>query len=383
MKNIAIFCDGTWQNLSQRYPTNVTRLARATTPVAKDGAREVPQVIYYDDGVGVGNGVVDSAQRLLGGAFGEGLDAKIAQAYEFLCLNYCPGDRIFVFGFSRGAYTARSLVGLLRRTWILKRRNIGLVDQAIDIYRNHSKDAVETAVFRENNCFPMSFDMGGRPASPKAAASAANPSTATVQFVGVWDTVGSLGVPKALPFAGLLNNKYRFHDEALSRFVISARHAVAIDERRTAFAPTLWDNLDALNANASASALPYAQRPYQQVWFPGDHGAVGGGESDGGISLDPLLWIAEGASLAGLGFDADMIAMYRSSTDPTADFPASHRSIGEFLIDVAGEADRIGPDSTDEISGAATTRWRALRAYRPKPLRRWKAFLDEQPAVTV
>ena len=101
----------------------------------------------------------------------------------------------------------------------------------------------------------------------------------------------------------IVDDKYRFHDTSLSRFVLSASHAVSIDERRTAFAPTLWDNVDSLNINAFAANLPYGKRPYQQNWFPGRHPGVGGGQDDGGLSIAPLLWIAEGAEAAGLEFD--------------------------------------------------------------------------------
>ena len=116
MKSIAIFCDGTWQNISQRFPTNVTRLARAVAPKGKDPhtGEPIPQIVFYDDGVGVGQGVAENFTKFVGGAIGKGLDRKIAEAYEFLCLNFEPGDRIYIFGFSRGAYTARSLAGLLR-----------------------------------------------------------------------------------------------------------------------------------------------------------------------------------------------------------------------------------------------------------------------------
>ncbi len=380
MKNIAIFCDGTWQNLDQRYPTNVTRLARAVTPFSRIDGRDTVQVVYYDDGVGVGNGVLDRAQRLLGGAFGAGLDNKIARAYEFLCLNYCPGDRIFIFGFSRGAYTARSLGGLLRRTWILKRQNIGLINQAIDIYRNHSKDAVETAVFRRNNCYDAELFLQPREADPKRAtpADTAGKTEASVQYLGVWDTVGSLGVPDNLPFADAFNDKYRFHDESLSSFVVSARHAVAIDERRASFTPCLWDNIADLNANAGITDATSADRPYRQIWFPGHHGSVGGGEDDGGISILPLLWIAEGAVAAGLAFDDDLMAIYRDAADAVAPFPATHRSIGDIVLAAGSQKDRVGPLTQEEIADAAVHRWRGLATYRPEPLQHWAEYLDSQ-----
>ena len=382
MKNIAIFCDGTWQNLGQRFPTNVTRLARAVLPTDTEQDAKREQVVYYDDGVGVGQGVLDDAQRLIGGAFGEGLDYKIGRAYEFLCLNYAPGDRVFVFGFSRGAYTARSLVGLLRRVWILKRENVGLLDTAIGIYRNHSADAVETILFRRSNCHDCEPFRAPREANPLTVAQAhVEADIGAVQYVGVWDTVGSLGVPTTLPFAKHLNDKYRFHDESLSRFVLSARHAVAIDERRETFVPALWDNIAKLNANASAAELQYDERPYLQAWFPGHHSSVGGGEDDGGVSIPPLLWIANGAQRAGLAFDPDLLAIYDHAADAAADFPKVPRSIGDFIKELPGLSPRLGPDLAEDVSDAAVQRWTRRPDYRPEPIERWAAEIERRGNV--
>lgn len=371
MKNLIICCDGTWQELSQRFPTNVTRLTRALAPRATRGGQSIPQVIFYDDGVGVGAGVLDKATRILGGALGEGLDRKVMEAYEFLVLNYEPGDRLFIFGFSRGAYTARSLAGLLRQVWVLKRENASECERAIALYRAHDKDAVEIKRFRRNFCHAGDPALDSRAFDPEAPAKSVThdvDQTGWIQFLGVWDTVGSLGIPRGLPFSEQINGKYEFHDTALSRFVWNARHAVAIDERRETFTPTLWSNIDALNANAGASALPYDQRPYQQAWFPGGHGAVGGGESDGGISLPPLLWMMDGALKAGLAFSPDELGDFSAAADPTAPLRGSDRSVGSIVLGLIGSRDRDGPRVIDEVSQAARTRWTRLPTYRPRTL---------------
>ncbi len=381
MKNIAIFCDGTWQNLSQRFPTNVTRLARAVAPrkPARGDEPETTQVIFYDDGVGVGEGVANEATRLIGGALGKGLDRKICEAYEFLCLNYCLGDGVFIFGFSRGAYTARSLAGLLRKCWILRRENIGSVEEAVRIYRDHSKDAIETQLFKRNMCYSADAFTAIRSPDPKdagKAAAARENDWGCIRYVGVWDTVGALGVPHGLPFADAFNDRYRFHDTNLSRFVLSARHAVAIDERRATFPPTLWTNVDGLNINAGAANIPYDKRPYQQSWYPGRHSAIGGGEEDHGVSIPPLLWIAEGARAAGLAFDDSLMAVYANSANASAPFADQVRSVADFLITITGEEDRKGPENFLEISDAARTRWRSLKDYRPKPIARFADQLN-------
>jgi uncharacterized protein (DUF2235 family) len=107
MKRLIVCCDGTWQSLANVDPTNVAKLARAVK--LKSEKDNIPQILYYDDGVGT-NGLID---RIMGGAFGKGLDLVIADAYRFLCMNYSIGDEIYFFGFSRGAYTVRSLAGLI------------------------------------------------------------------------------------------------------------------------------------------------------------------------------------------------------------------------------------------------------------------------------
>ncbi|HEY1448723.1 MAG TPA: DUF2235 domain-containing protein [Caulobacteraceae bacterium] len=385
MKNIAIFCDGTWQQLDQPWPTNVAKLARAVTPA---GASGESQLVYYDDGVGVSAGVLDAATHLIGGALGKGLDYKIVRAYEFLCLNYEPGDRIFIFGFSRGAYTARSLGGLIRLTWILKREEAGSAFEAMSLYRNTPPDdatAAAKAQFQASvDAFKAAHSHPGEAFTDVKAYDKTDPTSlspgdnkrAWLQYVGVWETVGSLGIPTNLPFAKELDQQYRFHDTNLSRFVRSARHAVAIDERRKTFSPTLWTNIAVLNTNAQADALAYDERPYQQQWFPGTHGLVGGGSQDGGLSLVAMLWAAEGALRAGLSFDDAQLLDYAAHAHPDAPMPKDGFSLGEFIMELDGLADRDGPADFAEISLSARLRWAALPSYRPKPLQQSRIELD-------
>ena len=362
MKNIAIFCDGTWQSLGQPFPTNVSRLARSVAPerAATTKNPATPQVVFYDDGVGVGEGVLNGVVKIVGGGLGEGLDAKIAQAYQFLCLNYAPGDRIFIFGFSRGAYTARSLAGLLRKCWILRRDQIGWVNNAIALYRDRNIGVNDQAT--------LDFKKAHSQQVPALAnVSAAADTRGSVRYLGVWDTVGSLGVPKALPFSSEVNDKYRFHDTDLSSFVERARHAVSIDERRNTFQPTLWSNMDKLNTDSGSSALAPALQPYQQVWFPGTHGGVGGGDDDKGLSLSALCWIAEGAAAAGLTWDKAMLDTYTKTANPIAPFPKQKESLADFVV-AMGMSDRAGPTNFRDVSEAARIRWRDMKTYRPKPL---------------
>ena len=387
MKNIGIFCDGTWQHLGQRADTNVALLARAAEPEAMHEGRPVAQVVYYDDGVGVGPGVVDGLVSALGGALGEGLDYKVMRAYEFLSLNYDPGDRIFLFGFSRGAYTARSLAGLVRWLGLLKRESACFAEAAMALYRLRppkSADDAErktdlsafvdrVAPFRAQHCHAPQLLPDGDPEDPAARGT-------IIEHVGVWDTVGALGVPRTFALSTWLNRGYGFYDPSLSAFVSSARHAVAIDERRETFPPTLWDNIDTLNRYRGADALPYPQRPYEQRWLPGGHAGVGGGREDHGLSKAPLLWVAQGAARAGFAFHQGALHRWRREADPLAGLQFDNSLAGR-AIRLMGQANRKGPASLEEVSDAAFQRWRtAAPDYRPEPLRHLIMELSDAPA---
>src|ERR671932_2296063 len=131
MKRLIVCCDGTWQKLTSPCPTNVVKIAQAIKPFAND---ETPQVLYYEQGVGT----EDEADKIFGGAFGRGIDDHIQDAYRFLCLNYVEGDEIYLFGFSRGAYTVRSLAGLIYCSGLLSHKNIRKTSEAYQLYRDRN-----------------------------------------------------------------------------------------------------------------------------------------------------------------------------------------------------------------------------------------------------
>jgi uncharacterized protein (DUF2235 family) len=384
MKNIGIFCDGTWQHLDQPHPTNVANLARAARATGPEGQH---QVIYYDDGVGVAEGVLDAATHILGGALGKGLDYKIVRAYEFLALNYDDVDRIFIFGFSRGAYTARSLAGLIRWAGVVRREHASHAFEAMSLYRTRpaASDSAEQKAFEDRmQAFRHKYSHHPEPFVGTKAFVANQPASLTpegdcgwIQYVGVWDTVGSLGIPSNLVFAPLLDAQYRFYDTSLSRAVRSARHAVSIDERRKTFSPTLWGNIDELNENAQATTMDFDKRPYQQQWFPGVHGDVGGGGDDHGISLAAMLWIAEGAARSGFAFEEAQLRHYEAAADPSAKFAKSGFDLGGFIMELDGVEDRRGPIAMHEISLSTRLRWSRVAGYRPAPLRRFPGLEAE------
>lgn len=301
MKHLAFCFDGTWNTLDSRYPTNVARIAQsishATRPAGAVTA-PVPQFIYFDNGVGT-----DWWTRLAGGVLGLGLTENIIDAYHALVLNYEPGDKLYVFGFSRGAFTARSFVGLIRNCGILSRRSLPQIAEAVRLYRSRDADASPNAeairTFRLQHC-PQLCLPGDRAWRDRQypGHTPADAVDLQIDYLGVWDTVGALGIPKALKLR-LVRDTYRYHDTTLSTVVKRARHAVSADEQRRTFEPTLWTNLDDLNA-------PDPGHPrYEQLIFPGTHGGVGGGGPIRGLSDGALEWVFRAAREEGLDFDLD------------------------------------------------------------------------------
>lgn len=277
-KRLVICCDGTWNRPDTAHVTNVEKIAR-TVEIDLEQTDGVQQLVLYLSGVGSSGYVAD---RLLGGAFGFGLFNNIRSGYRFLALNYDPGDEIFVFGFSRGAYTARSLVGMVARVGLLTREALvaDLLGEAVDRYRAGADGAgaFETtpADFRDRYCH----------------------RDVSVTLLGVFDTVGALGVP------GAVRKHHQFHDVNLSTIVTRARQALALDERRVKFEPCLWEATDDERREDESTDR------VKQVWFPGVHSDVGGGYPVSGLSDTTLLWMAGEARASGLVFDQRLLDVY-------------------------------------------------------------------------
>lgn len=228
-RKLVVCCDGTWNEPYQiGNPTNIVKMVRAILP--KD-TNEVAQIVFYHPGVGTGN-IFD---RFIGGTMGVGLAKNVQSAYEFLAANYVDGERIYLFGFSRGAYTARSLAGLIGQVGgLLRKSDMDLFPFVFDIYRNTTHraalgtkvaDQIEAAI----RAVIPSEKLGNNLA--RLVTALAEARAAPIFFIGVWDTVGALGVPAGgLRFIG--KSYYDFHDTALSEHIRFAYHALAIDERR-------------------------------------------------------------------------------------------------------------------------------------------------------
>lgn len=334
MKRLIICCDGTWNAADQQHdgelcPTNVVRLANQIAK--RDGP--VPQIVFYDQGVGTGN-VLD---RVIGGAFGHGLKDNIFDAYRFLIANFEPGDEIFLFGFSRGAFTARSIAGMIRKCGILDRMHARSYPDALRLYCDafvHPSDAVAVAFRRQYSC------CGDDPIP--------------IRCVGVWDTVGALGIPFGV-LRTLMHRKYLFHDTELSGIVQFAFHALAIDEHRGPFEPTLW--LD----------MPKPFQIVSQTWFVGAHSDIGGGYKERELSDISLEWMISNAEMAGLVFDKRLAI--QPQPNQMAGFVHNSRK-GVYRI-MKRINRRIGTDYSQKIHPSVIARWDSDPKYRPANLREY------------
>ena len=282
-KRIAFCADGTWDSSAKN--TNVYKLFKSLS-VSAD------QMPFYDDGVGADG---DPIWRLVGGAFGTGLWQKIKEGYTKIAHVYEAGDPLFLFGFSRGAFTARSLAGMIAACGLpTKNFTDDLVETAFNAYRD--KDDRQSLLAKLKDC---------------------NMYNPKITMVGVWDTVGSLGIPSV--FGAVDPVLYGFLDTGLNPAVLNAYHALAIDEKRLQFPPTLW------------TSQPAPGQTLEQVWFCGVHSDIGGGEPDdapGATALSDITlnWMASKAVALGLQINASVQAQYAIPLDPEYALDKLHTS---------------------------------------------------------
>jgi hypothetical protein len=226
-----------------------------------------------------------------------GIDDNIRSGYMFLAQNYIEGDEIYLFGFSRGAFTARSLVGLISSAGLLTRQSLGQLGYAWEYYRTPKAERPGKTFVESRNGAAEVYEK------------------ADITFLGVWDTVGALGIPGKL-FQHFNERKNAFYDTGLCPIVRVARHAMAIDEHRGAFVPTFW-----------TGEIP-AGCDVKQVWFTGAHADVGGGYLDRDLADIPLVWMAREAEKAGLVLDWEKCLPHRDGGDALA--PRHNSSSGMF-----------------------------------------------------
>ncbi|MFL5285601.1 MAG: T6SS phospholipase effector Tle1-like catalytic domain-containing protein, partial [Rhodopila sp.] len=275
-RRLVVCCDGTWNAADGgASATNVVRMLRCIARQAEDGT---PQIVRYHPGVGTGNPL----DHMLGGGLGIGLAPAIRDVYAFLANNYIlaneknQGDEIFLFGFSRGAFTARSIAGLIGAIGLLHPTEMG---RFMDAWRWAQLPANQRDINDLNKCFPR------------------RTRDVPIRCIGVWDTVGALGVPRNRLLKGWhpCAETFRFHDTSRGSHVEHAFQALAIDERREPFEPVLW----------TAPRNPLEKQVICQVWFAGVHADIGGGYADHGPAAIPFLWmLGQVAPLLALDEDA-------------------------------------------------------------------------------
>jgi uncharacterized protein (DUF2235 family) len=333
-KRIVLCLDGTWNEEGQtdhgvEIETNVLKLYKALV-------NSEDQVDRYFAGVGT-----RPFEKVSGGAFGWGLFNQIKDAYRALIRVYDAGDQIFIFGFSRGAYSARSLAGMILRCGVLRKdidqNHLTIEPRLADlITTTQDPNLLPDATDQVFALYKHGYDPRNRPDIDLFKQ--ANCHDAGIHFIGVWDTVGALGLPDKLVIPALraIDGKLReewfgFLDTELNPRIEAACHALAIDEHREPFLPTLWTDQRGRppRINVPASRV-------KQVWFAGAHSNVGGGYADTGLSDIALLWMARAAEQQGLVIDGGLYQ--RAKPEPTA---LRRDSLGEFLHPVGTQKHKL------------------------------------------
>ncbi len=364
VKRIALFLDGTWNNVSSN--TNVWRLKSLC-------ACSPEQIVYYSAGVGT-----QSGEHLSGGMFGIGIDEEIVDAYEWLIENYEPGAQLFIFGFSRGAFTARSLAGFISKCGLLQAGSPVSIKQMFERYRKGTAisilalaKAAESGLSQEDKLIKVYSQ------------------SIPIWFQGVWDTVGSLGIP--IPFIPKVSHKdFAFLETDLRINDTHAYHALAIDEHREAFAPTLW-----VKSTPKQGECPPARDldHVEQRWFAGAHANVGGGYDDDLLAQVPLCWMMSKATAHGLQFRHSAVVDGNVNTCAMHDSYAEmehgayklvtmgkryYRPIGANPVDTG---DAVKTIINETIDASVFERWRCDASYRPKNLVEWAERRGADPST--
>ncbi len=313
-KNIAIFSDGTGNSTIKDRGTNVFKMYEMVELHDKNQ----PQVSIYDDGVGTEK---LKFLKALGGAFGLGLSHNVRRLYAELARVYEPGDRIYLFGFSRGAFTVRTLAGLISNCGIIDHSRCRddselylRVRKAFQVHHNAKRALLEWMLYKAVRPLAWIFpDRYGHltPQQFRKKYSVVNDKSAPdgivdIDFIGVWDTVSAVGFP-ILWIADALNllvYRFKFSDDRLCTTVKKACHALSIDDERHTFHPLLWQEDDQSKARL------------EQVWFPGVHANVGGGYPRQGLSLVALDWMMTKAEGAGLKLISQDRTLYQERSNP-------------------------------------------------------------------
>lgn len=292
-RRIILLSDGTGNSSAKVWRTNVWRTFEALDLSGSE------QIACYDDGVGTSS---FKPLAILGGAFGFGLQRNVIALYKFACRNYRQGDSFYGFGFSRGAFTIRIVMGLIA--------NQGLVQAASERELDSLAQAAYRAYRRERYTslkLEALWQFARNLFGPRYR-KADNITVEKIRFIGVWDTVSAYG----MPIQEMTDGIHRFlwpielPNNTLSDKVETARQALALDEERTTFHPQLWEEPDADDASVPRERdRKVADERLCQVWFAGVHSNVGGGYPDDSLAYIPFVWMIEEARRCGLRFKSD------------------------------------------------------------------------------
>ncbi len=336
MKRIVVCCDGTWNDPDKTdkgvpIHTNVVKLAQAVKPVADDG---IKQLMYYNPGVGTSGTFM---RRAFDGATGSGLSRNMQEAYKFLIATYEPGDELYFFGFSRGAFTVRSLAGLIRNCGILYRDAVHMLEKGYDLYRSRSQASHPRE--KESVLFRRTYAMT---------------DAVPIKLIGVWDTVGALGNPLLLSHSPI-TQRQQFHDTQLSSTVAHAYQALAIDEKRRHFTATLWNQQPGVQ-----------NQILEQNWFVGVHSNVGGGYAGTGLSDIALQWMVDKAQGCNLALDK-----IEARPDPLEPCEESRKGLYHLIPALSRPIDQ--PDleqgqTYERLHPSVLERYQADPNYRPQNL---------------
>ena len=361
-RRLAVFLDGTWNAVDAN--TNVWRMKSLC---ATKGTDDVDQLIFYAKGV---NG-------FWGGVFGKGLDDVIKAAYEWLIDQYVAGDEIFIFGFSRGAYAARSLAGLITKCGLLQAGGALGVKQLYTRYQHSEADTIwhlfenPVAVTDREEQWLIKYSQ-----------------RVSIKVVGVWDTVGALGLPFG-NIPGISRSSFKWLHTGLRRPLENAYHAIAIDEHRRAFSPTLWTVRKPKEPNDAETPPPRTLNSVEQRWFVGAHANVGGGCDSDLLAQIPLRWMMQKASMHGLAFkhdvDLDGDVLTAKTSNSYADFMYGiYSDFSDRYYRPIGEAPRVLADGThsnvnETIDASVFNRWQTDQSYRPSNLTAWAQLHKADP----
>lgn len=334
-KNIVVCCDGTGNEIGVNM-SNVLKLYRILK-------KDEKQVVYYDPGVGTlgqrktWGRLSQNAKGVLGLATGYGLDDDVLSAYRFLAEKYDEGDQVFLFGFSRGAYSVRVLAGFIHLLGLLRLDQLNYVGYAFSAYKRAAMDGEDLSV-----AWHFRRIVGGR--------------TMPIKFLGVWDTVASVIVPRPDRFyiPSLEALPYTLQNPSVEVF----RQAIAIDEFRRMFRLRQWNDNQEFALNRFSTSEPQEQDS-RQVWFAGCHSDIGGGypECQSGLSKFPLRWMTQQAKAHGLNVNTSMF-----------------NHLVEGKARKGSQHEYVEPSADAQLHVSATGAWRILE-WLPKKVkwREWPA----------